>query len=166
MLPFRYFPVAPPDLAGGFFDEPRRGGSVGRCALHVEFGDADGACVVELAGDLDIATADALRSALGVAVRTARSTPPEAPVVVVELAGVLFCGARGLHILLDAADAAAGVGARLVLAHRPRSVQRLLEILDVARRPHPLPDDPTAVEVTPSRADDLARPPSPRPALP
>ncbi|WP_300011706.1 STAS domain-containing protein [Pseudonocardia sp.] len=96
--------------------------------------------VLELVGDLDIATEPALRAVLA-ELRAHH-------VLVVDLHGVLFCGARALRVLLDAASERAAGDHVLVLAHRPPMVARLIELLPVRCHPHPVPDDPTAVRIS------------------
>lgn len=99
--------------------------------------------MVELVGDLDIATADALRAAL----LTASRGVPARGLLVVDLDGVQFCGARGLDVLIEAAE----TGPRLVLARCSAPVRRLLDLLQVTHEPHPLPHDPSAVAIAPHR---------------
>ncbi len=132
---------------------------MGRCGLQANFCRAGDAGVLALDGDLDIATASVLAAALVDAV----AAVPEVRLIVVDLDGVLFCGARGLEAILDAAESAARRGGRLVLARRPSVVSRLMQLLDVDARPHPLlrpplPADRAAVEILP-------RIPGPSPAL-
>lgn len=99
--------------------------------------------VVELVGDLDIFTAEVLRTSLA----TATSAVPAQGLLVVDLDGVLFCGVRGLDIILRAAEAVP----RLVLTRCPAPVGRLLDLLQVVREPHPMHGDPSAVEIRPRR---------------
>lgn len=109
--------------------------------------------VVELVGDLDILTAEALRTALA----TASSAVPAQGLLVVDLDGVLFCGVRGLDIILRAAEA----GPRLVLTRYPAPVGRLLDLLQVVREPHPVHGDPSAVEIRPRRPAVIPHPAAP-----
>jgi anti-anti-sigma factor len=105
--------------------------AVDACADHT---------VLELVGDLDIGTISDLQKALA-AVSGHR-------LVVVDLDGVPFCGARGMRMLLDAADGMAAHGGTLVLSRVPALVTRLLAVLRAGQRPHPVPDDRWAVAVT------------------
>lgn len=125
----------------------RDGDRVGRHDLQAEFCRTGDTGLLDVDGDLDILTVPALRAALDSAV----ATMPDITVVVIDLDGVLFCGARGLVVLIDAADTAAERGGRVVLARRPAIVRRLMELLAVPTRPHALrrPPDPAAVELLP-----------------
>jgi anti-sigma B factor antagonist len=95
--------------------------------------------ILELVGDLDIATEPALRVGLA-NLRTHH-------VLVVDLRDVLFCGARALRVLLDAATERAAANDVLVVAHRPPMVARLMQLLPVDCDPHPVPGDPGAVRI-------------------
>ncbi len=132
---------------------------MGRCGLQAEFRRADGVGILTLDGDLDVATAPVLDAALLDAV----THVPDVALIVVDLDGVLFCGVRGLRSLLDAADATARRGGRLVLSSCPAVVFRLLGLLGVDTLPCPPPGggspaDGAAVEL-------IARTPGPGPAL-
>lgn len=123
---------------------------MGRCGVQAEFRCAADTGVLTLAGDLDLATAAEAASALDDALH--RLTDP--PVLVVDLDDLLFCGARGLRVLLDAAAEADRRGGCLVLASAPPVVQRLMELIDLPCRPHPLhgphlPPDLSAVRLLP-----------------
>ncbi len=127
---------------------------MGRCGLDVDVRRAGDTAVLTLHGDLDIATCGLLGTALADAIT---SVPPPR-VVVVDLDGVLFCGARGLGTLLDGAEDASGRGGRLVLARRPATVRRLMDLLEVGSRPHPAcPTDEDAVELLPAGPDPELR---------
>lgn len=104
---------------------------------------------IELTGDLDIATAADLRAALAAFAGT--------PLTVVDLDGVLFCGARGMHVLVEAAAHTAARGGRLVLVHCPPAVSTLVRLLHVPWQPWPAAgdvpgkDDDPGVEILPTR---------------
>lgn len=132
--------VVPSDPAGGSFDEPV-GAAVGPCGLHPAFRRAGDTGVLELDGELDIATAPILIAALD----AAAATVPGVSLIVVDLDGLTFCGARGLELLMDAAETVARRGGLLVLARRPALVLRLMDMLGIACRSHPLAVDRTAV---------------------
>lgn len=72
--------------------------------------------VVAVRGDVDLATAPALRDALAAAVR-------ESDAVVVDLAEVPFMDSTGLGVLVAAANRARAGGRTFVLA-RPRQIVR------------------------------------------
>ncbi len=124
--------------------------------LRAGFRRAGDAGELVLEGDLDIATAPLLTAAL----TDALEAVPALSEVIVDLDGVRFCGVRGLTVLLDAADRVTGTGGRLVLARCTPHMRRLMDLVGVARRPHPVSTDPGAVELLP-------RPgvPGPSPAL-
>ncbi|QJY48816.1 STAS domain-containing protein [Pseudonocardia broussonetiae] len=104
---------------------------------------------IELTGDLDIATATELRSAL--------AELAGVPITVVDLEGILFCGARGMHVLVEAAAHTATRGGRFVLVHCPPAVSTLVRLLHVPWQPWPAPgdvpgkDDDPGVEILPTR---------------
>lgn len=104
---------------------------------------------IELTGDLDIATATDLRAALAALV--------DVPLTVVDLGGVLFCGARGMHVLVEAAARSAARGGRFVLVHCPPAVSTLVRLLHVPWRPWPVAgdvlgeDDDPGMEILPAR---------------
>ncbi|MBW0092740.1 STAS domain-containing protein [Pseudonocardia sp. KRD-184] len=104
---------------------------------------------IELTGDLDIATATDLRAALAALV--------DVPLTVVDLGGVLFCGARGMHVLVEAAAHTAARGGRFVVVHCPPAVSTLVRLLHVPWRPWPLAgdvpgeDDDPGMEILPTR---------------
>ena len=76
----------------------------------------DGTHRVAPAGELDLATGDALERELLLAERT------DAPVIEVDLAGLTFIDSAGVHVLTRAADRA---GSRLRLLPGPPVVQRV-----------------------------------------
>lgn len=81
---------------------------------------------VNLAGELDLASADALEDE----VRKLRADGFE--LVVVDLRGVEFLDSTGLRTLLSLRNAAKREGRRLVLVPGPRQVQRLFELTATA----------------------------------
>lgn len=88
--------------------------------------------VLRVAGELDTATSDQLRDAVGTAVGAVTAgggARPSGgpPLVVLDLDEVSFCDSRGLTSLLTAVTASARRGASLRFAAQPPSaVQRLL----------------------------------------
>jgi anti-anti-sigma factor len=117
---------------------------VGPSRLQADLRRVGDTGVLRLDGEIDIATAPVLAAALHGAVEAV----PAVPTIVIDLGEVVFCGARGMGSLLDTADAVARRAGRLVLANRPPPIRRLMEVLGVAARPHPLALDPMAVELT------------------
>jgi anti-anti-sigma factor len=91
--------------------------------LRVEVSESgQGVLVVSPVGEVDVASADALRDATRDAVATASRG------VVVDLAGLTFCGSTGLVVLMDACHAADAAGVRFGTADGPPIVRRVLEI--------------------------------------
>ncbi|MBT2207848.1 STAS domain-containing protein [Actinomadura sp. NEAU-AAG7] len=86
-----------------------------------------GATVVALRGELDMATAPALREALRIALRD-----PGA-LVVIDLADVTFCDASGLALLVGTRRRTEREGAAVVLAAPRPQLARLLEISGLDR---------------------------------
>jgi anti-sigma B factor antagonist len=80
--------------------------------------------VVEVRGDVDIATAAALAQRLADTLVTARA-------VVVDLAGVGFMDSTGLGVLVAAFHHATAAGGTLVLARPQRIVRNALRLLQV-----------------------------------
>ncbi|WP_206305243.1 STAS domain-containing protein [Actinacidiphila soli] len=87
-------------------------------AVHATGPDS---CRVTVAGELDVATAADVRTALLAAVTTHQH-------VAVDLSGLTFCDCAGLGALLSAARAARAGGADLHLRAVPRSLARLLRL--------------------------------------
>jgi anti-sigma B factor antagonist len=79
-------------------------------------------------GELDLATAPAMRQAL------AQATGDGPADVVVDLARVTFVDAAGLAPMVDAADAVRAAGGRLQLASPSRMLRRVLALLDLEER--------------------------------
>jgi anti-anti-sigma factor len=82
---------------------------------------------VEVSGEVDIAVAPALSTALSTAAHDAEQ-------VIVDLSGVTFIDSTGLHVILTAQDEIHQSKGRLVLIPGPSQVQRLFEITGVASR--------------------------------
>ncbi len=100
--------------------------------------------LVRAHGELDLATAAALRRALDEAVAGARVGTGDGAVsgagdtgpvdLVVDLAGLAFVDATGLGALLHAADAVEAAGGRLRLASPSRMLRRMLQLLELEQR--------------------------------
>ena|SRR5579875_19862 len=87
--------------------------------LKTEFVEGDPA-VLLVDGEIDLSTAEQLRTAL----QEALAADPK---VVVDMAGVTFCDAAGLRVVLQVAASRDGAGP-LELLNAPR-VARILELL-------------------------------------
>lgn len=85
------------------------------------------AAVVRARGDIDLATAPSLRSALKAALATHRE-------VVLDLSQVTFMDCAGLGALVDARNQADRCGGRLLLRGAGRPVARLLHLTGLQRR--------------------------------
>lgn len=89
----------------------------------------DGSVEVVLAGELDLATAPAVRAGLDPHVAVARAR------LVIDLRGVGFMDCRGLTPLVAAARRVHAAGGVVALRHPGRAVRRLLEVCNVAEVP-------------------------------
>ncbi|HEY7134907.1 MAG TPA: STAS domain-containing protein [Acidimicrobiia bacterium] len=87
-----------------------------------------GACHLTITGEIDATTA------LLVADGLARALDSGAARVYVELAGVTFCDASGLGLLIDARREARQRGLRLVLVAPAAPVRRLLDLTELDAR--------------------------------
>jgi anti-sigma B factor antagonist len=106
----------------------------GRSPLRASISRADGAVVVALAGELDLATAAGLRRRLADVVRV---DPPPAKVVL-DLAQLGFVDASGISVLLSAQRALAARGGTMVLRSPSRLVKRVVKVLELD---HALPTE-------------------------
>ncbi|MFI6602381.1 STAS domain-containing protein [Nonomuraea sp. NPDC050536] len=84
--------------------------------------------VLSISGELDLATAQALRDIVLDALARHEST------LVLDLSGVRFCDVVGLGVLRACAADAASSGGRLVLVGVPQQVRRVIEISEAASR--------------------------------
>ncbi|NDU74178.1 anti-sigma factor antagonist [Actinomadura sp. DSM 109109] len=83
--------------------------------------------VITISGDLDIASAPALREPLETALRDA------GPLVVIDLSEVTFCDASGLALLTGARRLTEPEGVTLVLAAPRPHMARLLRVSGLSR---------------------------------
>ncbi len=91
--------------------------------LRVEVSESrPGVLVLAPVGEVDVATADLLRTAA----RDAVAATPRC--LVVDLTGLTFCGSTGLVVLMDARRDAEAAGVRFGTADGPPIVRRVLEI--------------------------------------
>jgi anti-anti-sigma factor len=107
----------------------------------------DGAYLVSLAGELDLASMDAVERELQ------RGETADPAVIVLDLRELSFMDATGVRVIVRAHRR---VGDRLVIVKGPRPVQRLLEICGLVER-LPLVDAPPAAVASASRRDAVAR---------
>ena len=99
--------------------------------LRVEICESrPGVLVVSPVGEVDIASAHVLRSAT----RDAVASAPRG--VVIDLAGITFCGSTGLVVLMDASRDADAAGVRFGTADGPPIVRRVLEITQLGPALH------------------------------
>lgn len=85
----------------------------------------DGTTVVELDGEIDIATAEEAFARIAAAAGEA--------CVVVDLSRVEFIDASGVNALVRALRAATQVQHHLLLARPPRQLTRILDVLELSR---------------------------------
>jgi anti-anti-sigma factor len=102
-------------------------------ALTVQVSTVPEAVVVTAAGALDFGTAPVLR----VRARAALASPPEA--LIVDLAGITFCGSAGLQVIAELAAAAKATNLPFALVTEGRAVLRPLQLtrLDAGLALHP-----------------------------
>jgi anti-sigma B factor antagonist len=91
--------------------------------MEIEQTQAGDDWVIRLRGELDMASAELLASAIKNA-----SAGEGSGRVIVDLAGVRFMDSAGLRVLLRANLASEQDGGRLRLRRGPRSVQRVFEV--------------------------------------
>jgi anti-anti-sigma factor len=80
--------------------------------------------VAVLAGEIDLASIDALEAAI---TATEQDAPADSDVVL-DMSGVTFLDSSGLRVLVTANDRLDAAGRRLVIRRPPASVLRILEI--------------------------------------
>jgi len=104
----------------------RTASALSRSGFHVETDPADGAPVIRLHGELDLATAprlvEALRSAL----------QPKPASLVVDLRELTFIDSTGIGVLMSAYRRAEAEGFSFVLRDPRRGVLRTLQVTGVA----------------------------------
>jgi anti-anti-sigma factor len=101
---------------------------VRRDILRVEVSESrPGILVLSPVGEVDVSSADLLRHAA----RDAVAATPRC--LVVDLAGLTFCGSTGLVVLMDACRDADAAGVRFGTADGPPIVRRVLEITQLSQ---------------------------------
>lgn len=86
----------------------------------------DNACVVSVAGEVDVSNADELRTALNEAMQAG------ATAIEVDVAQVSYIDSTGIGVLVGAAHRAADAGGTFAVAHPQRNVERVLAMLGVS----------------------------------
>lgn len=99
----------------------------------------DGVQLVAVSGELDLASVDELRTALGTAAAT------RSPAVVVDVSDVSFIDSTALAALLRSNDELSSNGVRMVMACPPGAVRRLLTMTSLDDRLSLAPDRPGAL---------------------
>jgi anti-anti-sigma factor len=94
-------------------------------SVDLDISERDGLTVATLRGELDVADAASVASALAAAARGART-------VVVDLAGLQFIDCSGIGALVSAARSARHGGGDLLLAAPQQHVQRVLAVTRTA----------------------------------
>ncbi|NJP65611.1 STAS domain-containing protein [Streptomyces spiramenti] len=89
--------------------------------------DADSGPVLEVGGDLDYATAPALRAAVKAL------TPTAGQMLLLDLGGLTFCDSSGIAVFVAARNHAAAHGAELALAAVPPQTVRVLGVTGLAQ---------------------------------
>jgi stage II sporulation protein AA (anti-sigma F factor antagonist) len=107
-------------------------GSEFNVTVHAE-GSAE---VVVVHGEVDLATADALRAEVRLARERARS-------VVLDLRDVAFMDTQGLAVVIEAQQSAAEDGSNFAITRAPDQVHRLFDMIGLTPR-LTIVDDPAA----------------------
>jgi anti-anti-sigma factor len=105
--------------------------------FHVEISRVGGAFVVAPRGDVDLATASAVQSALEARERTDNA-------LVLDLRGVGFLDTSGLRVVVEETHRAEAGGYRFAVVRGPERVQRIFDIAGIATDGL-LVDDPAEV---------------------
>jgi anti-anti-sigma factor len=114
--------------------------------LHVEARTEPDRIVLELHGELDLAGAPLLSSALD------RAETDERGILVLDLEDLEFIDSAGLRVILAAHERARARGAELALTPGPRQVQRLLTIAGVSGHLQTIPSSGAALVSGPGDA--------------
>jgi anti-sigma B factor antagonist len=96
--------------------------------FNVETRDGNHAVVIEVKGELDLASSPALEQELE------RGAASKAEVVIVDLRALEFMDSTGLSVLVRAHQRATEKGQRFGVVKGPQQVQRLLSLTGVADR--------------------------------
>jgi anti-anti-sigma factor len=93
--------------------------------LRITVEAVDGSRLVRAVGEIDMATAEALRDALAAARQSARATA-------LDMSGVTFIDSTGLHLLIETSLEAAESGYRLSIVEPSKPVLRLIALTGTA----------------------------------
>lgn len=85
------------------------------------------AALVQVTGELDLATSPQFRQRLGEAQRAVR-------LVVLDLRELRFIDSSGVHVILDAAHDSRPYGGRLLIVRGPAPVDRVLTLTEVSKQ--------------------------------
>lgn len=99
----------------------------GAPGIRIDVTSADGATVVTVDGELDMATAGHL-------VAAAAGLPVGHGPLVLDLSRVSFLDSSGMRALLEVSDRAGGAGRPMGLLHPSAAVTRLLDLVDLRSR--------------------------------
>ena len=108
----------------GAGDEAR---TVARGQLTITRRAGEGRCLVGLEGELDLATADAVRAELEAA------EADGAELTVVDLSALRFIDSTGLSVLFDAVERAAAIRRRITFTRSSPEVERTLRLTGLDR---------------------------------
>jgi anti-sigma B factor antagonist len=95
---------------------------------NVEVREGDRVVVVNVSGELDLASSPALEQELE------RPAVASGELIIIDLRGLQFMDSTGLSVLVRAHQRAAQAGQRFAVVKGPQQVQRLLELTGVAER--------------------------------
>ena len=95
--------------------------------LRIEVGATGGALLINVAGELDMATADRLVAAVS-------DLPTGQGPIVVDLRQVSFLDSSGMRALLEVSERAVGVGRSMGLLQPSTAVTRLLDLVGLRSR--------------------------------
>ncbi len=123
--PFRSGPHRAPGPGAGETDSP--GERSGPGELIIRASREDGALLLALYGELDLATAPLLQRKLEM---IASQRPAH---VVVDLSGLQFLDSTGLHALVSVHRGWSAEGRTFTLIRGPRAVQRVFELTETDR---------------------------------
>ena len=102
-----------------------RGGGPGN--LEIDVSHTDGACVVRLTGEFDLAGVDAFEAEL-------QGLPGAAGILVLDMRGLSFIDSSGLRAVVMADRRIRDDGRRFVLVKGPERVNRVLDLTGVSER--------------------------------
>lgn len=109
---------------GGLFADDQDGCEIGMARFEARTSSEPGRVTVALAGECDLATRDALATALRAAVKTA-------PLVVVDMSDLEFLDSSGLHSIVGAHHEAQDRGGQLWVVNATGTVAHVLDLTGV-----------------------------------